>query len=124
MFVDFPVTSLDLYDFIQDKEFLSTNSISCVYNLVGLICHFGSMKFGHYYSVVKNPLDSTWINYDDSSKTHITENQIPKHNAYILFYQRKDVGDKKMENLYPRNFGVFPGLPVTTKDGEGFVLGA
>ena len=101
MFVDFPVTGLDLYDFIQDEEFNEDNGISSFYDLCGVICHFGSMTFGHYYSVVKNPFDDAWYKYDDHSKTPITENQIPKHNAYILFYQRKDVAEKDMEDLFP-----------------------
>jgi hypothetical protein len=94
-----------------------------MYDLCGVICHFGSMTFGHYYSVVKNPFDDQWYKYDDHSKTPITENQIPKHNAYILFYQRQDVKDKKLNTLFPTDFTVFPGLPVTTKSGLGFVLG-
>ena len=101
MFVDFPVTGLDLYDFVQDEVFNESNGISSLYDLVGVICHFGSMTFGHYYSVVKNPFDDAWYKYDDHSKTPITENQIPKHNAYILFYQRKDVSQNSLDILYP-----------------------
>ena len=54
----------------------------------------------------------------------MTEDQMAKENAYILFYVRKDVHDKKLEELMPSILEIFPGKPVKCKQGDGFVLGA
>ena len=116
---------MNLKKFEQESltEFNQFFGVEAKYDLTGMICHYGSMTFGHYYSVVKNQFDNTWYKYDDHTKIPITKHQIPKHNAYILFYQRKDSIDKNMNEVYPSNFNIFPGLPVNTQFGQGFVVG-
>lgn len=88
-----------------------------------MINHFGSLTYGHYTATVKNPFNNFWYRYDDQSRTRIPESQIPKENAYILFYQRKDLSHKGLREVFPPITRLFPGKPVTTKYGEGFVLG-
>lgn len=51
------------------------------------------------------------------------ESQIVKENAYILFYIRKDVDSKQIKDLFPDSDVIFPGKPINTKFGKGFVLG-
>jgi ubiquitin C-terminal hydrolase len=61
------------------------------YDLYGIINHYGSLSMGHYISVIKNLEDNKWYQYDDSHRALISEDQIQKEAAYILFYVRKDV---------------------------------
>ena len=75
-------------------------------------------------SINKNPYNGKWYKYDDQFRIEIPESQIAKENAYILFYIRKDVIDKKLSDIFPSINQIFPGKPVQTKFGEGFVLGA
>ena len=89
--VEFPHYNLDLASFVTDKDFLNKLGIEQKYDLYGLINHTGTLHFGHYVSIVKNPNDSKWYKYDDSFRTPITEDQIRKEDAYILFYMRKDL---------------------------------
>jgi hypothetical protein len=91
--------------------------------LFGIINHYGSLTFGHYISVVKNPYSKKWYKYDDQRRIEIQESQITKENAYILFYVRKDVDNKEISDLFPDSNVIFPGKPVSTRFGKGFVLG-
>jgi ubiquitin C-terminal hydrolase len=61
------------------------------YDLYGIINHYGSLSFGHYISTIKNFDENQWYQYDDSHRTQISEDQIQKEAAYILFYVRKDL---------------------------------
>ena len=40
-----------------------------------------------------------------------------------MFYIRKDVISKSLQEIFPSINQVFPGKPVQTKYGEGYVLG-
>lgn len=53
----------------------------------------------------------------------IPESQIAKESAYILFYIRKDVISKTLQEIFPSINEVFPGKPIQTKYGEGYILG-
>lgn len=90
--------------------------------MYGIINHYGTLHFGHYISVVKNPNDGKWYKYDDSSRTPISEEQIFKENAYILFYMRKDLENKKLDDIMPSIKDLFPGKPIKTEKGDGYVL--
>jgi hypothetical protein len=71
---------------------------------------------------VKNVADNKWYKYDDSHRIPITEDQIQKENAYILFYIRKDMLDKTLEQILPNIKELFPGKPVSTTLGDGYIL--
>ena len=79
---------------------------------MGIINHFGSLTFGHYTSVVKNPFNQNWYRYDDQTRTRLLESQIEKENAYILFYVRKDLANKGIRDIFPYAHTLFPGKPV------------
>jgi hypothetical protein len=88
-----------------------------------MINHYGTLSFGHYISIVKNQYDSKWYKYDDSFCMPIQEDQIRKEDAYILFYIRKDLQSKQLEQVFPSiQKDFFPGKPVTTANGEGYVV--
>jgi hypothetical protein len=121
--VEFPLNNLDLSNFIQDHNFLKMNDITCQYDLCGVINHYGSLTYGHYVSNVKNPYDHKWYKYDDHFRIPIEESQLSKESAYILFYVRKDINSKQLQDIFPSSSQIFPGLPLRTKFGDGFVLG-
>jgi len=41
-----------------------------------------------------------------------------------LFYVRKDTQHKKLNDVFPDPESLFPGKPVRTKHGDGYILGA
>jgi hypothetical protein len=88
-----------------------------------VINHYGSLTYGHYVSICKNPYDAKWYKYDDQHRIQIPESQIAKESAYILFYIRKDVISKSLNEIFPSINQVFPGKPIQTKYGDGYVLG-
>ena len=97
--VDFPVKNLDLHRYINNKE-----NFECVYNLIGVINHKGSLQeFGHYYAFVKNPIKKKWYKIDDSVVSEIKTNEIVNQNAYVLFYERKNLENMlDIEELYQK----------------------
>lgn len=99
--VEFPLNNLDLSNFMQDHQFLKANDISTQYDLCGVINHYGSLTYGHYVSNVKNPYNHRWYKYDDHYRHEIQESQISKESAYILFYIRKDIHNKGLNDIFP-----------------------
>ena len=78
---------LDLDKFI-DNDFLKGNSSK--YKLYGVVCHMGTVNFGHYTAYLNLGLKGRWFEFNDSSVT-ITGNEFPKDNAYILFYINDEI---------------------------------
>ena len=110
--------------FVQDFELLTKLDSSCIYDLSGIINHYGSLTFGHYTATVKNPYDGQWFKYDDQNRVPIREESIAKDNAYILFYTRRDTEAKTISELMPNISEVFSGRPIRTTGGqEGYVIG-
>ena len=99
--VEFPTQNLDLSPYVLNFEFLSKLDISCQYDLCGIINHYGSLTYGHYISIVKNNFEGQWYKYDDQNRIPISEANISKKNAYMLFYVRKDALNKKVNDLVP-----------------------
>ncbi|GFR71302.1 ubiquitin carboxyl-terminal hydrolase 32 [Elysia marginata] len=61
------------------------------YNLYAMSCHTGILGGGHYVAYAKNDEHKRWFVYNDSSCKEISENQLDKNSAYILFYERENV---------------------------------
>jgi ubiquitin C-terminal hydrolase len=64
------------------------------------------MNGGHYIAYVKNESNNNWYQYDDSSVKDIPESRVRNPNAYILFYQRKDLTDRNLRDVFP-NINTF-----------------
>ena len=41
--------------------------VSSVYDLFGVVNHFGSLNGGHYTATCKNSIDNNWYYFNDSS---------------------------------------------------------
>ena len=93
--VDFPVRNFNATQFCSDAKFLKdTLDVQPVYDLHGIVNHYGTLGFGHYVSFVKNQFDEKWYRYDDLSREEVSEDQLHKESAYLLFYIRKDLHEK------------------------------
>jgi ubiquitin C-terminal hydrolase len=79
--VEYPLKNLDLTSYVTGYA-----QETFKYNLYGVCFHFGTIRGGHYTSVVHDSYD--WIHYNDHHIQHITENEIMNPNAYCLFYER------------------------------------
>uniref|UniRef100_A0A8V5GQA4 Ubiquitin carboxyl-terminal hydrolase 21 n=1 Tax=Melopsittacus undulatus TaxID=13146 RepID=A0A8V5GQA4_MELUD len=78
VFVDFPLQQLNL------REFASTP----IYTLYALCNHSGSVHYGHYTALCRDP--AGWRVYNDSRVSPISENQVPSSEGYVLFYELEE----------------------------------
>ncbi|KFP10527.1 Ubiquitin carboxyl-terminal hydrolase 31, partial [Egretta garzetta] len=65
-----------------------------IYDLYAVCNHHGTMQGGHYTGkypapYCKNSVDGQWYCFDDSDVQQLSENEVCKQTAYILFYQRR-----------------------------------
>ena len=82
-FIDFPMTNLDLSNYI-----LSENNQGGIYDLIGVINHYGGESFGHYTAYCLN--GKKWMEYNDEYVAEIKKGNIITNAAYVLFYRRRD----------------------------------
>ena len=61
-----------------------------VYDLVGVVNHYGEMGGGHYTADCCNPEDGKWYHYDDEAVHQVATTDLDLKAAYILFFQRRD----------------------------------
>ncbi|XP_078520912.1 ubiquitin carboxyl-terminal hydrolase 31 [Lissotriton helveticus] len=60
-----------------------------IYDLYAVCNHQGNMQAGHYIAYCKNSVDGLWYCFDDSDVRQLSEEEVCRHTAYILFYQRR-----------------------------------
>ncbi|XP_028286541.1 ubiquitin carboxyl-terminal hydrolase 31-like [Parambassis ranga] len=60
-----------------------------LYDLYAVCNHHGTMQGGHYTAHCKNSIDGQWYCFDDSDVHPMSEDEVCKQTAYILFYQRR-----------------------------------
>ncbi len=78
--VKFPVDNFRLRD--------KFSKYTVMYDLYGVINHFGQPGGGHYKSMLRGV--DTWYEVDDDIIRHIDVKRVINPNAYILVYFRKD----------------------------------
>lgn len=76
-----------------------SNSNDNMYDLYAVCYHHGTdLETGHYTAACKNPYDNQWYLYDDAKVTNLSQQsedvaaELVNSSAYILFYQRRNVG--------------------------------
>jgi ubiquitin C-terminal hydrolase len=84
-YVDFPIEGLDISNYVDSLDSSKTN---CIYNLYGVIHHFGSPHGGHYWATCKNFRDEKWYKFDDSVVGEAENSDIVASSAYVLFYKK------------------------------------
>ena len=77
---------LDIENFI---DFCICKDNETLYDLYGILCHNGSLNFGHYYSSVKIEGLNLWFNFSDNKYDIIELNNLNKQDIYSLFYLQK-----------------------------------
>ncbi len=92
-----------LADAMDDNWALPTEPIrpDPVYDLYSVINHVGAMGAGHYVCYAANPDNHNWYSFNDGVVTPLSENEIVTSSAYLLFYVRKDMRDKKFPTVFP-----------------------
>jgi len=70
-----------------------------VYDLYGVVNHFGASGGGHYVTYTLCPKDGKWYTFNDSYVTPMVESEVIASSAYMLFYQRRGL---------PNNLGFLP----------------
>jgi ubiquitin C-terminal hydrolase len=110
--VEFPTRGLDMSPFTWDCDAASADPP--VYDLYGVINHYGSMGYGHYTAFVRDEVggggtsadadaasgvDSSrggeadavdaWSEIDDKNCFAVAEDVICSKAAYVLFYRRR-----------------------------------
>jgi hypothetical protein len=84
--VDFPLNDLDIRPYcIADLK----DNIDAIYDLFGVVQHYGGMNSGHYTAMCRN--DDTWFNFNDESVTKANEDSVCDEAAYLLFYIKKNL---------------------------------
>jgi hypothetical protein len=103
---------------------------SVLYALNGVVLHLGTVKDGHYVSIVK--IDGQWIRFDDHEVTQITEVDVFHESfggdetfasAYLLFYVKIDSESEEIPVLAPVPIVDNPDIrKLVVDDNEMFAL--
>lgn len=84
--ISFPVHGLDMGPYVLSHD--SGEVSSLVYDLHGVINHYGSLYGGHYTALAKNSPTGKWFHYNDSVVNEVeSDAEIVSDAAYVLFYQ-------------------------------------
>ncbi|KAK9664553.1 hypothetical protein RND81_14G051000 [Saponaria officinalis] len=91
-------------EFIDLRPYLDNRSTvrdECIYRLVGVVEHSGSMTGGHYVAYVRGggssnvrsednhrPRQNVWYHASDAYVREVTLDEVLQSEAYILFYEK------------------------------------
>ena len=83
---------LNFNEIIDITEFVTINEGKLIYNLYGVITHYGeSGPSAHFLAFCKSPIDNRWYRYNDAVVTEVKDlkkDVIDFGNPYILFYKK------------------------------------
>lgn len=111
-FVHFPLEGLDLSGVLSKSKTESKLSDSGssdddqvrytrpLYDLFGVIHHQGALAGGHYVASLKSDIDGKWRLFNDAQIYEVNGKDIIDASAYILFYIRRDMKDKSLEDFW------------------------
>ena len=80
-----PASVPDHFKYFNEVSQFSDNNQ--IYELYGVINHFGSQTFGHYTAYCK--VESTWFWFNDENVREVQDSDVVNRNACMLFYQLK-----------------------------------
>ncbi|CAI5445522.1 unnamed protein product [Caenorhabditis angaria] len=81
--VNFPLKHFDPTPFVDQPD-------GHTYECIALANHYGQLSSGHFIAYAKSNEDK-WLLLNDCSVREVTEEEVDKQGAYLLFYERKDV---------------------------------
>ena len=83
--MEYPITDWDLKEYcLQDIK-----NEGVMYDLTGVVHHFGKMGGGHYISVAYNFVKERWLKFDDERVSYAESKDVQSRAAYVLFYKRR-----------------------------------
>ncbi|CAI2725986.1 unnamed protein product [Schistosoma spindalis] len=96
--VNFPLKNLDLSPFLHRD---CTDKIT-IYDLIGVICHYGGCGGGHYTTCAYNSSTEHWYEFNDEHVRKLDAEQVEslKSSAYILFYRKRDTHLEPIRNSW------------------------
>jgi len=110
-YCEFPY-ELNLKNYMDTSE--SYEDYFC-YSIKGVIIHTGILNSGHYYSLIKDSSEQTWVKFDDTIIEEYDFNKLASEafgnereesensrNAYLLVYERKVQLSKDIINAFER----------------------
>ncbi len=59
-----------------------------IYDLVGVVNHYGNQYFGHYTAFAQR--EGKWFEFNDEKVSPAKEDQIVSEEAYLLFYKKRN----------------------------------
>jgi ubiquitin carboxyl-terminal hydrolase 20/33 len=92
--VVFPIDSLDMRPFLHEDASEKTKKETRYY-LSSIITHRGSFGSGHYIAYCRHLGTNQWLEFDDSSVTVVSEEEISKVQVYAMFYSLVDWNSRK-----------------------------
>lgn len=80
----------------QQQQQSPMSATPAVYDLEGIVNHYGGLGGGHYTANALNMMDSRWYEYSDD-RVSVVENEadLVTSAAYVLFYSRRGASSKK-----------------------------
>lgn len=88
--VIFPVQQLEMRPFLH--EAVADECTHSRYHLTAVISHRGTFSGGHYIAYCRGPEAEQWLEFDDANVNIISEEELTKVQAYVLFYSLIDGG--------------------------------
>ena len=93
--IKFPLNNINLSKYLIEES----HENSKVYDLFGVINHFGDLQGGHYHSIIK--IDNKWVKFNDSDVSYFTK-IFDTQESYILVY--KYIKDENNYKNFKFNF--------------------
>eukprot|EP00929_Paragymnodinium_shiwhaense_P033242 TRINITY_DN18291_c0_g1_i3.p1 TRINITY_DN18291_c0_g1~~TRINITY_DN18291_c0_g1_i3.p1 ORF type:complete len:205 (+),score=11.57 TRINITY_DN18291_c0_g1_i3:82-696(+) len=87
--VTFDLEGLDFFHIGGVLPHDSPQKTPPVFDLTGVVDHFGSCGFGHYTAMVRHARTSDWHRFDDEDISRVHLNDVPSDRSYILFYRKR-----------------------------------
>ena len=86
--INFPVEGQDLTRYCSDGN---VKGKSAIYDLYGVVNHYGHSGGGHYIAQCKNSINKKWWIFDDSRVKPMVDisRQLDYEAAYVIFYRQR-----------------------------------
>ncbi len=88
--VNFPVDGLDMSPYLHEvTQKAGGNSSQCIYDLISVVKHTGTVNRGHYIANCRNMVNNKWYEYDDELRYEIAADSLQTSDVYLLLYSKR-----------------------------------
>jgi hypothetical protein len=74
-----------------------SNGESSIFDCFGVVVHHGTINAGHYTTYVRHC--GRWYACDDAWILAVSDEEVARANAYLLFYLRRGVTDRVLDSV-------------------------